>query len=389
MSWVRQTALIGYSEEASTGGVHRVTVGSTVAIVPAFGGAGATYTCSDSSHWTPSSGRWLFSPAFDDGGTIINVTFTCSGVSRTDKVVVFRDFSKLVAHPGNPITLTNEIPSNAGSTDTSYVRTTYKIGDTYYSITQGASADGQWKYFNLYTSPDMIAWAIHPSSPVLTAGPADNNFIIHPCIIKMGDLWYLYCSNGARILLATSPDFINWAWHANSPVYTGNPAGEQSASIPNVLMVGGALTMYYWTGDTSADRVVEMEYATATPDGLTWTYGGSAINRLPTDWDYGSQYSGYDPWVIENDRGFYEMVHTEMSPTGHQRHGYAVSEDGHTWYKFHGPILSPSGVAGTWNQLALGDGCLVVTGDEVRVYCVGESATAWQGGLYTMSDPNA
>jgi hypothetical protein len=360
-----------------------VTVGGTVTITPSLAGGGVgpfVFSCDDLTHWDPVSNTWSFTPAFNDGGSIKTVTFTVTdGVdtqSIETQVVVFRDFSALQKYSGNPI-----VPIIAGHTqsDTSYIRAAQKIGDTYYSITQGDVSGDTWTHLNLYTSTDLLTWTPYESNPVIS----ESAYIVHPSVVKVGDLWHLYCSAGmqnSKVWLYTSTDLIHWTKYGQ--VWGGNPAGTNMAYSPCVIRIGSLLYMYYWTMDDAAARTADQEYATST-DGIAWTYGGVSFSARVPNWDYGYPESGFDPWVTQNAQGYYEQIYTLYSSvTASQVLGYAISADGKTWYKYPGAIIVPTGGSGDFDEKSVGDGCLFFLGGVLYLYYAGMNGS-WitTGGL--------
>jgi len=366
---------------------YTITVGdSPLEITPVLAGITADITCSDGTNWDAETGTWTLDPVYADGGTIKTVRFSATSggvtVAATATVVVFRNWSAMVQDPGNPIIPYNSVTGATGA-DTPYIRNTQKIGNTYYAITQGWVASANWDKFYLYTSTDLLTWTLYSQTPVLTAGD-EGAIILHPSIIKIGSLWHMYYSaqpdwtwTSHTIWLATSPDLINWTKYGALPVYSGNPASTGMASLPNVVLVGDQLRMYYWTVNMVAGQA-DQEYATSpATDGLTWTYAGTTQRRSAADWDWAASYSRYDPWIIKNAAGYYEAVYTAgfHSPVWNQQLGYSVSADGVTWYDFGAAILTGSGVEGDFNEKFPGDGCLVESDAGIDLYYTGEAAS--------------
>ena len=365
-----------------------VAVGSPVSITPSFAWPGATYTCSDPVHWNSGTNTWTFTPAFADGGTIKTVVFTCSGISQTATVVIFRNWSGLVKYSGNPTIPEGTAAWDINGADTSFVRQEYKIGGTYYSITAGL-VGGDWKNLNLYTSTDLLTWAPYAGNPVLTATETwEANFIIHPAMVKIGSTWcMLYGANAHQgvIALATTTDWIHWT--KQGVVYAGNPAGTGKAAIPSVILgPDGLYYMHYWNMDLSGGRVAEQEYATS-PDCRTWTYGGVSLSRSVGDWDYGASHSGYDPFVTRNAAGFYEQVYSCMTAGSKQILGYCISANCQKWYKYQAQLLAGTGNPSDWDGVDLGDGCFFFTDNRAYLFYGASSPTTCLGGVGWIDSP--
>jgi len=292
-------------------------------------------------------------------------------------VINQRDFTKLVYYGGNPTIPYGAGAYNANASDTVYATLAQKIGSTYYMVTQGDATGFQFHYFALYTSTDLVNWTPYAGNPVLTAGAGgglDAGYLAHPSIIKIGATWYMYYSAAPsagqyRIWLATSPDLVTWTRYQVDSIYTG-PTALGGAYSPCVIKIGATYFMYYW--NNGASYLNCMEYATSA-DGLTWTYQGTALGRNPEDWDYGYVRIGFDPWVIQNKNGVYEMVYsiyvTDTPIT--QIFGYATSPDGVYWEKRPGLILSPSGIAGRFDESYVGDLVLLEVAGRLYLYYAG------------------
>ena len=293
---------------------------------------------------------------------------------------IVRDWTKLIKFSDNPI-----IPFNAGAynslgADTVYIRLNQRIGNTYYMITQANDRAFSYEHLALYTSTDLKRWAPFADNPVLSVSLGsvwDHTYINHPSIINIGGVWYMYYgaydqSGNYAVGLATSTNFVNWTKHSGA-IYM------RTAYSPCVIKIGNLYYMYYW--NSAAGYANLMEYATS-PDGLTWTFQGVVIGREAGDWDEAKFNVGYDPWVIQNKDGFYEMVYTVYTSSPVQSVGYATSPDGIYWVKSTGPILVPSGTPGTWDELYVGDPNILEIDGYLYLYFAAANANGQnQGGL--------
>lgn len=251
----------------------------------------------------------------------------------------FRNFSTLTRYANNPIISHNTNIWDTYNTDAPYINLANKIGDTFYAPSQVSATNDTFNDILMYRSTDLINWEISEVNPIIshTIGAWDHKYLLHPCIIKIGATWTMYYSaedstGKHRIGIATSPDLINWTKYASNPVYSrpGN------ASVPWVILIGSTYFMYYWNRLAGNSGLIE--YATS-PDGYTWTYGGNALPRKSTEWDYGT--SILDPYVNKRSDGIYEMVYTSFIYSSGiiQKIGYAISWDGIKWYKYDSFIL--------------------------------------------------
>lgn len=364
--------------------VYTVSVDSSVAITPNCSGLAGTvtYTSSDATFWNSSTHTWSYSPIFEDGGTVKNLTFSCTNgvttLTATTKVITFRSFSNLQKYPENPISPYNTGSYNSAGSDTTYIKEGQSVNGTYYSITQGSDSGFTWKNFILWTSTNLKTWTPYSTNPVFTgaSGQWDATYLVHPSIINIDNTWYMYYSSSQyKIGLATSTDFITWTRHPSNPIYT------RGSYSPSVIKIGNLYYMYYWDENTHGNL---MEYATSS-DGITWTYGGVALSRSVDDWDYSVVSFGFDPWIIQNHYGYYEMmysVNVDGAPVPNQQLGYAVSSDGITWYKYQGTILTGSGIVGSWDRSYVGDPSPLQFENYLYLYYVGcDPSNVCQGGL--------
>lgn len=318
----------------------------------------------------------------------ITVYPTKNTLSVTATGPQLRSWSKLVSpFAGNPV-----IPYNANSTntlgaDTPYIKNTNVIAGTYYTVTQGNNGSGgaAWNNLNMYTTTDFQTYTPYASNPVLTNSPgsADDHFLQHPTIIKIGSLFYMYyqakSSGGANtICAATSTDFINWT-------KLGTVIAD-NVVLPSVILNGS--TYYMYVGTPSGKAIL---YYTS-PDGLTWTLGttnsGNALTIAATDMIAGTTGLS-DISVVQNPaNNYYELVFTgntnaANSPYTTQQLWWAISSDGINFTKLQAPILQGDGQVGSVNQQYPGDGMMFFNGSSVWLLFAGVGPAA-QGCLYKL-----
>jgi hypothetical protein len=109
--------------------------------------------------------------------------------------------------------------------------------------------------------------------------------------------------------------------------------------------------------------------------------------KQPGDWDYGFTLNNFDPWIVKNPKGFYEMTYSVLYPTGDfsagwtQDLGYAVSEDGLNWHKYPGAIMTGTRRVGDFDQWYMGNPMLYFTKDRVYLYYAGgrEDSAVYNG----------
>lgn len=360
---------------------------------------------------------WTYTPDFYDGGTIKNMTFSCAlpgsntNITKSTKIIIFRDFSQLIKSANSPITPARTTWWNSMGQDTLYLRPNQKIGDYYYAFSStDSSNNGQWNQLPVFKSTDLINWTPTENNPAISQsrGQWDDLYILHPATIKIGNLWHMYYSAYApsstswsgnppspggyyapeQIGLATSNDFIHWQKYANNPIITAH------AALPTVIQIGDLYYIYYYDRYNN-----QLKYSTSN-DGLHWTYQDIALKKQDVDWDNSFSMSGFDPSVIKNSKGFYELTYSVLRLTNEfpegwtQDIGYAVSEDGKNWYKFNGAILKGSKISGAFDEWFVANPILYFNDNDVYLYYAGAkrdpaiSNGLAQGGLAILKGPS-
>lgn len=368
------------------------------------------YETSDFNNWNPNSNTYSFTPVFTDGATIKNLSFSCTSVltgqkyTKSTKIVVFRNFSTLKKYLNNPIIDIQTTPWNSMGVDAPYIHDYQQINGIYYAPVQiNNSTKTQYSWYDkiaIYKSSDLLHWNPASNGPAVvnSTGQWDDHFLLHPTIIKIGNLWHMYYSALApnvsifapyseswgpeQIGLATSSDLINWTKHPGNPVYGGEVPGKihQSASIPSVVQkdVNSFFLFYH-------DRINDGIKIAASQNGVNWSYLNTALTAKTGDWDHpeqlessGFQETGLDPFVIKNKKGFFEMVYS-INYNNTQKCGTALSEDGQQWYKYQNPILSPSNTPGSLDQYYVGDCVPLEKDDRYYLFYAGIPAVGYKG----------
>ncbi|MBN2650815.1 MAG: hypothetical protein JXR63_00430 [Spirochaetales bacterium] len=135
-------------------------------------------------------------------------------------------------------------------------------------------------HIGLATSPDGITWTKKGTILSPDENLWDSWFLDTPCILKVGETWYLYyfgdsdnLSTGGRIGLATSTDGITWSRHAGNPVL--QPGGETDwdsnwVESPTVRYDTNDGLFKMWYTGTDSRWLVRTGHAWSA-DGVTWT----------------------------------------------------------------------------------------------------------------------
>lgn len=333
----------------------------------------------------------IINPGPADGGTIQTISFDCEGIKKEIKVIIFRDFSKLIKFPGNgaPAIPFNSHSWNRYGQDTVYFTDELKRDGRYYALSNtNDSSLGTWDKLTLYSSVDFLNWTAESTNPVImpTIGSWDEVYLLHPAVIKIAGLWYAYYSAygyGARnywnnnpgdsrlgvehIDYAVSSDLIHWQKNSN-PVL-GSPSSH--AALPSIVKIPAGYRMYYYDRLNNNSRYAE------SSDGINWVDHGVFFSKQIGDWDYSFNMNNFDPWVVKNPRGFFEMTYSVLYSTSNylagwtQDVGYAVSEDGINWYKYQGPIITGTRRAGDFDQWYIGNPMLYFNSNKLYLYYAG------------------
>ncbi len=103
------------------------------------------------------------------------------------------------------------------------------------------------------------------TNPVLTRDFPD------PFVLKAGDRYYAYATNGAgkNIQRATSPDLVHWSVQGDAMPALPSWAkiGGNLVWAPEVIAIGGKYVMYYTARDKTSDKQCVGVAVSDTPDG--------------------------------------------------------------------------------------------------------------------------
>lgn len=284
--------------------------------------------------------------------------------------LAFRDISTLTRYAENPNVPPGIAPLSPLQTSNPMVRYENKIGDTWYAPVNLTDSNYDFDTLAMMVSTDLINWSFEPTNPTIITGNTsswDKNFLVHPDIIKIGELWHMYYSarNNAgkyQIGLATSPDMITWTKYGSTPVLSI----ATNCAIPSIFRIGNTYYLYYSKIDDAQIFNSVICYATS-PDGLAWTDHGVIIQANAGDWYYG--HGIIDPFVTLRADGIYEMIFATIYTGSYQNLGYAISRDGEAWIVKDQPILTPSNPV-AWDDFELGNGLIldVPNGDSYLFY---------------------
>src|SRR5690349_16584 len=115
------------------------------------------------------------------------------------------------------------------------------------------------------TAPTTAATGPTFTNPVLTRDFPD------PFVLKAGDRYYAYATNGAgkNIQRATSPDLVHWSVQGDAMPALPSWAqiGGNFVWAPEVIPVGGKYVMYYTARDKASDKQCVGVAVSDTPDG--------------------------------------------------------------------------------------------------------------------------
>jgi len=175
------------------------------------------------------------------------------------------------------VVVDNGAPGDPDSWELNFPSVIYDGGmyKMWYSATEGVYPHGTILYA---TSNDGISWTKYGT--VLDYGPPGETQNVHtPAVIKDGSLfrmWYsAYDGVNYRIFQATSPDGLTWTRYGLA-IDLG-PTGSYDdfyTWAPFALKDGGVYKMWYSASDGSQWRIL---LATST-DGLVWTKQGLALD---------------------------------------------------------------------------------------------------------------
>lgn len=186
-----------------------------------------------------------------------------------------------------------------------------------------------------HSSTDGLTW----SSASTAVQSANGEFYRNPAIARQPDgTWVLiferFVNNISTFLRATSSDGVTFTRSPSTAVMEGGAGDNNFLSVPDIIMVGSTMRMYFVAGGALVDS------ATSTNGGATWTREGRiTMNGLSTtNWIV-------DPDVIQTAAGF--RMYFATGPDGqsglnNKRIRSATSTDGRTFTLESGARLSPT-----------------------------------------------
>src|SRR5262245_24423406 len=319
-----------------------------------------------STNGTPVSTLWDTDAELDAGITHESVLFPPVGVSTLARsgtgaaaslglpatlLPLSRDAANPVLEPAAPAALDSDSVD-----DPSVV----KVGSTYVMYYAASAEDGSGPAIFRVTSTDGKAWTrpAAPYAPVLEGTPDafDQNGVYGPDVLYQPEdaaaPYKMYYSGLGEVFgaigYATSTDGLTWTKRMDAgvpaPVLDHGDAGSADAfgaGDPSVMKDGTTWKMWY-TGDDSNKRRVA--YATS-PDGTTWSKGGSVIAPEDPGVSANLEFGAFAPTVWK-DGATYRMLlagRKIVSGTTFQTKILGTSSsDGISWAG-PSPELNPSG----------------------------------------------
>jgi hypothetical protein len=253
-----------------------------------------------------------------------------------------------------------------------------------------------WPNQCLYSGPDPEHWTDHAAgNPVLTGTPGnwDDHYLLHGALspaCSVANWCYYYSANDSggtsSIGLATSPDLVTWSKHGTSPLIT-----YQQPAVPTIIQIGSTLYMYTAVNGGPGGTYIVF-FTSPASDGITWTFGGTVLEPpIAGDWDFNAVFV-QDPWVFRNSHGFLEMVFTSTAFTAccggvRQQMGYAISLDGIHWFKYQAAAIVTQQSAAYPGDFDVGDGVFFQDGTTFHLlYNFDNSSTLSAGEAATMPD---
>ncbi len=192
-----------------------------------------------------------------------------------------------------------------------------------------------------------------------TKGKFDSTQAKYPCILKVGNEWWMWYNGRTddrftgSIGLATSKDGLHWRKQNNGdPVFEHGPPGTFDATKvdhPAILRFDGLFHMWYTAGDKSSNY--KIGYATSH-DGIRWTRKNNARPvlepGLPGQFD---DRVVLHPAVVRDDSGLLHLWYNGVGPQKSFRVGHATSRDGIHWTRQNNgkPVLEPN-VVGNFDE---------------------------------------
>ncbi len=220
-------------------------------------------------------------------------------------------------------------------------------------------------------------------------GAWDSYFILDPCVLKLGDRYYMwytgYDGRNLRIGLATGSNGKNWNKNTKNPLLElGASDSWEGTHIYNPCVVKVEDKLYMWYAGARVLKkggwYVSIGLATSSGDGISWKK--SPANPVLSPEEGWESHSIFGPCVLEVD-GRYQMWYAAGEiPRGI---GLATSYDCQSWVKHDSnPILK--GIPGTWENDGMDRPCVIKKDSMYYMYYSGINGLNTRIGLATSKD---
>jgi predicted GH43/DUF377 family glycosyl hydrolase/uncharacterized membrane protein len=204
-----------------------------------------------------------------------------------------------------------------------------------------------------WLNTDPTKWIRYYYNPILKLGPGsswDDTMVARPSVVNNGTgymMWYLGDSGSKwEIGLATSPDGETWTKYSGNPVLTvGSSSSWDDSFIAGPCVIYDGNIYKMWYHGRGTN--FKIGYATSN-DGYNWQkYHNNPVLDLGPSGSFDDNYVS-DPYVYFDGLLYHMWYTAKKGSTQKYSLGYARSYDGEKWTKYvNNPIITnPSGDAG-------------------------------------------
>jgi len=267
--------------------------------------------------------------------------------------------------------------------------------DTWTETSEGDFLGGTLTDANATPSGDVVlAGSAGPTAVkqgmVLDVGPSayDSVSAYNPSVLRESDgsckMWYTaYDGSRFRLAFADSPDGIVWTKRGVAIDVLTAPWNFDSVTFASVIKEGATYHMWfaagYWTG--GPEGFWSQAYYASSADAASWSISGPVLGLGSLNsWD-DSAVAG--PWVVY-DGSLYRMYYVGWDGNTN-RIGLATSATKTGFTKYSGNPVLDRGLPGSWDDVALGAGSVMI-GSPWTMYYGGSDGTTMRLGLAFSSD---